>query len=570
MPTRILIAVFAMAVSGLASPARASVESDRFRFWSVADTFVDARTPGASFGSAETLKAKGVERHTLIKFRVDGLEERVVTAAHLALPQLSSSAERVRISKTSNKWSEATTWQSKPAVGRSLITFSPTSSSTHNVIPVDAKAISDSGRISFFITSEGGASSWSSRDGYSPPELILSVEREPGLMLDGLTQVAHERVGSSDPTYYSNQHHLAESSQGRLLAVHGRHAEGVQLAWRDPGGSWQTTTDGRVGDGLLKAGTGTGDWPASIATGRDSRGREHAWVLWAAPSIGTIPKTVVQMSRLSKLNAALGPTIGPIVTLVSDNQPESSEGAARVDLAIEDPPNGDPQAIVTWLSKEAGTYKQMTARLSTLDSAQPALIETDSLFSASASRGATLESRNGSTRLIVRNAAGQLQLFTRTAGSPITTWAAQTAGVTLPTSVAGFPTAGILDSGDTIVAVETDRNSHSVAIQRWNTNTGSVSTLQTMNGYSEPTLSTDGNNVHLIAVRTDDGSVISRHILGSGSAPTVDVVEVSPDEAPAASYPNALRYNEGRVSFVLRGALAGSTHSSVLAFQRRL
>ena len=126
------------------------------------------------------------------------------------------------------------------------------------------------------------------------------------------SRVAAPAEGSSDPTWYASNRRVAVTSRGRVLVVHGSHLQGVQLKWKDPGEPWRKKTTGRVTDGLLLRGTGTGDWTASIDVARDRDGRQHAWVVWSGWS-ATNPQTLT-MRRLTRLDSPDGPQVGPGVT----------------------------------------------------------------------------------------------------------------------------------------------------------------------------------------------------------------------------------------------------------------
>ena len=149
------------------------------------------------------------------------------------------------------------------------------------------------------------------------------------LPIDGLSEVAGPEFASSDPTYYSGNRRAAMTAGGRMLVVHGRHASGVQLAWRDPAGGWQRTTTGATADGSMLAGAGTGDRPASIAVAQDDDQAEHAWVVWGGQNSGS--GTAVRMRRLSNLDSPDGPSVGPVVTI---DEPGGG-GAYRPDLAFQ-------------------------------------------------------------------------------------------------------------------------------------------------------------------------------------------------------------------------------------------
>src|ERR687891_162331 len=64
-----------------------------------------------------------------------------------------------------------------------------------------------------------------------------------------LTEVAGTCEGSSNPTFYPNNHRLAVVAP-RTLAVYDPHGTGQQLVYRDSG-PWRTDTRGDVRDGYF-------------------------------------------------------------------------------------------------------------------------------------------------------------------------------------------------------------------------------------------------------------------------------------------------------------------------------
>jgi hypothetical protein len=304
---------------------------------------------------------------------------------------------------------------------------------------------------------------------------------------------------------------------------------------------------------------------------QNSAGAEHAWVIWSAPSIGAVPKTVVQMRRLNRLDAADGPVVGPLVTLVSATTPAASEGVARADLAFEPQTDGPHRGVVTWLSRTGpGANDVMVAWLNDLDRARPSLVEPKALFTASADRGPTLEADASGTRLLVRGPTGKLQLFAHAAGAPLDEWQPGAAGVDLASQQSRYPAATLLDSGETIAVIESNTTEEVLTVQRWSADGVSVVTTHTLTGYREPTITSDGVRAWVIAVRVADGAIVSRRVAGATAEPEDDDVELASHHAPAASYPNALRRIDERMVFVVRGLSESATRSSVLSFQRRI
>jgi hypothetical protein len=141
---------------------------------------------------------------------------------------------------------------------------------------------------------------------------------------------------------------------GRTLALHGVHSSGVQLAWRDEGGTWQTRSTGDSTGGEVIAGTGTGDWPASLAVTTDASGAQSAWVVWSGPNASALRP--VAMRRLSDLDAPGGPRFGPALTV--DSAPR---GAYKADIAFETGADGVVRGCVLYSRRVGDTQYELTS-----------------------------------------------------------------------------------------------------------------------------------------------------------------------------------------------------------------
>ena len=53
-----------------------------------------------------------------------------------------------------------------------------------------------------------------------------------------VTTVVEPCAGSSNPTFYANNHRMVVTPGGRQLALYDPDGSGVQLAWRDGTGAW--------------------------------------------------------------------------------------------------------------------------------------------------------------------------------------------------------------------------------------------------------------------------------------------------------------------------------------------
>jgi len=545
------------------SPRPSPSNVDKFTFNSVADTYVDASLPSSSFGTSTSFWAdSSPAKQSFMRFSVSGLAGRTVKDVRLRLYQVDASPQGGRVfSISSNSWTETMTWDTRPPIdGPELGSFGQVSSGRWYEIDLGTD-ISGDGTLNLAVDSvNSDGSRWASRESANAPKLVVSVDKVPGLILDGLSTVAGPTVGSSDPTYYASQHHVALTSAERLLVVYGRHSSGIQLAWRDPGSGWQTDTTGAVTGGQLLSGSGTGDWPASIVVAKDSSGKEHAWAVWARASF--LYTSGVSMRRLSNLDSSDGPSVGPVVTV----EP-AGLGTAKADLSFETA--GSVQRGVAMWTRKTGdsSWAIVTSWFTNLDTDTPAFSNQTVLATGTgtSSSGTLIPSAQG-MRGGVRDGAGKVHLYGHDLGAPLNSWWSGVAGMTLPS---GARVSGVaFSSGQLAVVGETNTSSHVVAVQVFNGGGGQPQTKLSVTGYMQPTLATDGTALHLVMVRTSDGFVVSRSYDGvSWSALRV---EIGAEGGGNYSWPNPVRDTDGRLRFVVRGPSGGVSQNAVLAFQRIL
>lgn len=324
------------------------VESDSFTFTPEADAYVDSSQPDVGFGEATSMWVDASPvKQAFLRFDVAGVAGHTVTGVRLRLRQTDVSPLGGRVfAMSSNDWGEDVTWNSRPAIDGGLLgTFGAVAGGRWYEADLVPTAVAGDGTISLAIDStDADGARWRSRENVEVPQLIVDVARVDGLVRDGLTEVAAPFLGSSDPSLYAGNHRTAVTQSGRLLALHGRHGQGVQLAWRDPGGGWMMMSRGEAENGLLLGGTGTGDWVASIAVGRDSSGEEHAWVVWSGSTAQS--SAPAELRRLSDLDSADGPTVGPATTVSS-----SGLGNSKVDVALETASDGSLRGCIAWLQR---------------------------------------------------------------------------------------------------------------------------------------------------------------------------------------------------------------------------
>ena len=550
-----------------AGTARAAVAT--MSFMPEADAHVSAAQPDASYGTSKTLFVdRKPARQTFMRFDVKGLGGRTVVGARLRMYQTNGSDLGGRVfSSPSTNWTEAVTWNTRPTLGSQLGAFDAVAASNFYEADLDPTAFAD-GKVTLALDSTSGDDSrWRSREFFTTkagsgkvPRLILAVESGDAIA-DGLSEVAAPRIGSSSPTYYGTQHRLAITEAGRLLTVHGHHGTGVQLAWRDPAGNWQVQTRGDVFDGILNGPTGTGDWPASIAVGRDTSGGEHAWVVFARASAGKVDSAYLR--RLSDLDSPLGPTVGPTVAF---NSPPG--GAYKPDIALaQSGPGG--RGVVVWGRKLAdGTHESVAGWLTDLDSDQPS-IGSRAVIDASPSgnRWGTVVPHGDGTHIVLRRGNGRIRLLDNPAGEPPTTWESTPDS---KYSVNGYPSAIALDSGEIVSVAETNHANNVVTVQRYSAADIAQPVELSLTGYSTPTIASDGVNAWIVMVRDSDGFLVSRSYSPGSGWSADDRVEVGHEGGGDHDFPNLLRETDGRLRLVVEGPNFDSVRSSVLAFQRGL
>jgi len=394
----------------------------------------------------------------------------------------------------------------------------------------------------------------------------FALAAAPGSAMAGeVTEVAPPSVGSSEPTYFGTQHRIVVAEGGRALTVHGLHGQGVKLAWRDPGGEWQNDTTGAAPDGVLLNGTGTGDWPASIAVARDSEGEEHAWAVFAR--ISASHPYPLYMRRISDLDSESGPTVGPLVELDS---PEL--GAYKADVAFEEGPNGEMRGAVLW-SRWLGETNRETVLgwLTDLDTDTPTLEGEKVIIppGPAGNRWGTLVSSGTAMNALVRPGVPGLKLFRHPAESGLDAWEGEATG--LSTDTAGYPSAAVLDSGQVLSVVGTNAGAGEVKVQRFAANGTPREPELTLNGYSSPTIATDGTRAWIVMIRNSDGLVVSRSYVPGIGWSVEDELEVGAEAGGGYDYPNLVRtIEDGTLRFVFEGTGSGPVQSKVLAYERTL
>lgn len=547
-----------------ATPVRAVEGPDEIAFHPVADTFVNAARPSASHASATGLWVDASPvKQAFLRFDVRGLAGREIQRVLLRMHSTDSSVDGgVVHDMGSAQWTEGVTYDTRPALGDRVGAFGPVVSGSYHEAPL---SLDLSGRsvVSLAVASTSGdGARWASREALPLPELVVEVAREPGLTTDGLSVVAESYQGSSDPTYYASNRHLALTAGGRQLAVHGLHRTGVQLAWRDPAGSWRRRSTGSVRDGVLLSGAKTGDRPATIAVFRDAAGVEGAWVVWSGPTprASDTVGAAVQMRQLSHLDSPAGPSVGPLVTVAQPGM-----GNYRADLAFERTASGGIRGFVTWVRRTGSTafdlvVSEFDPGEATTTVATPHLLATYAAIEFSS----TIVSTPTGAQIVARLPDGRLTVLTHDADAPLSAWTKGAPGAQLgPRAVAA---AAATTGGEVVTVAEANTLKHVVSVQRFVS--GQPRAVEaTFTGYTQPAVASDGSSIWVVMVRLSDGHVVSRTFSSATGWTSEDRVEVG-TVGGGHRWPSVQREVDGRLRILVRSPGATSATSRVLAWQR--
>lgn len=556
------------------APAAGASGSEVVRFAATADTYVDSSRPSTARGSSTGMDVDGKPvTVALLRFDLSGLAGRQVQSLSLRLHQVDASKTGGRVHPVTGAWDESTTWSTRPTVPNTLLgVFGAVSAGRWYELALDPGLALDGPLALALDTTSSDGARWATRESTTRPELVVSlaaVASEPvpapaPAAADGLSQVAAADRGSSEPTYYGGQHRLAVTRGGRTLALHGLHASGVQLAWRDGGGPWETRSTGDSLVGAVLAGTGTGDWPASLAVATDAQGVESAWVVWSGQNSSAVRP--VSLRRVTDLDAPEGPRLGPVVTV--DAAPR---GAYKADIAFETGADGVVRGCVLYSRRVNDTaYELVATWFSDLAADTPvmgdaAVLETTT---SSAHYGSLVPTTLG-MRAVTRTGSGggALRLYAHDAAAPRTAWQLGAAGPAVPSG--SSPTATALASGEVVAAVEDDLTAHTTSVYRFAASGTAGEVLLRQSGLAQPVVLSDGARVWLVAVRVADGALVSRTWSADAGVGS-EVVEVPAGTHGPLAWPNALRQADGRLRVLFEGSGTSSTRSSVLAYQRPL
>jgi hypothetical protein len=356
--------------------------------------------------------------------------------------------------------------------------------------------------------------------------------------------------GSSDPTYFATNHRVAVTTGGRILVPYGWHSEGVALGWQNTaGGAWNSEP--------LLEGTGTGDWPSSIVVRKGAGGTQRAWVVMGDTNFaGTNP---IRMRVLTNLEAAAGPTVGPIVVVES-----SANGTAFADVALERRPAG-PRGAVTFVRRvDANTFEVIVKWFTNLTATTPSFTGRRVILrSTSGRKQPTLVPTKAGLALLVRGAEGAITMYTHDRGQPLTAWTRRGVGVRVASGSKHSATP--MSNGDVVMAVEDRTAANHITVQRFK-HGGGVGTMLRMSGYSMPTITSSGGDAWLVMIRNSDGRIVSRHFNPISGWSAVRVESGAPNVG--WRWPNTLRPMGGRLRFVVGDGAGGQQASRAVFFDR--
>ena len=330
--------------------------------------------------------------------------------------------------------------------------------------------------------------------------------------------------GSSDATFSGNNRRLALTAQRRELAVFDPHGSGVQLMWRDDGAAgWSKQTQGAVSDGQLLGPDIPNDRTASVVV--DEAGTT-GWVIWAGYAFSMISE--VRMRRLTNLDDASGPTVGPEVTLRPGGM-----GNVRVDAIFH-----EGSVWVSWTERTGDTaYALKAARLSSLSTDSPALTDVATLWQGTPQVATgTLVSTSSGLRVAARTQ--KLRIHSHISG---TTWMQGSGAVGL--NGKARPSAVALASGVILVAAQSDPKAHVVKVFHFTNNGNGTPGVEvnTGPGYAQPTIvRTAGDAAVVVMVNKTADSLVSRARTG-GAWSESEITELTAESGGNYAWPNALR-----------------------------
>jgi hypothetical protein len=373
--------------------------------------------------------------------------------------------------------------------------------------------------------------------------VLASVAAPKAAIARGVSStVAEPCEGSSDPTLYPNNHRLLVTSSGRWLALFDPAGSGLQLAWRDGAGAWSTKS---VFEGVTDE--QTSDRPASIALD----GRGHAWVVWSGYNFkAPLP---LRLRRLTNLDAADGPALGPVVTVHP-----TGRGNAFADLAFR-----RGRGFIVWLQRKGkDSYALKAIEFKGLGSARPSFRHERTLYKGSSPYSAgTLVSTRAGMRIVAQ--AGRVKVFFRRPGAR---WKAGRDGAgayekARPSAVAF--------RRDILAAFPASENVVKV-VRFTNKGTRARKSLVTHGGFAHASLASSDSKAWVVMVARAQRSVVSRRFNGFRWGRVVTELRANATNGGDYQYPNTVREAKRKLRFIVDAKQCPkiAIKNAVLAYQR--
>jgi len=360
--------------------------------------------------------------------------------------------------------------------------------------------------------------------------------------------------GSSNPTFYPNNRRLVVTPGGREIGVYDPHGSGQVMIWRDGDGAWsQKSIFSNQSDDV------NNDRPATIALD----GAGHAWVVLSGYQFAKI--SAVKLIRLSDLDAAGGPTVGPVRVVEPAGQ-----GNIFADLAFQ---NG--RGFIVWLER-VGTdsYSLVTTQFSNLSTDNPTFENRAVLYTSSTtSTSATLVPTPSGMRVVAR--AGSLKIFVHNGGA---SWTAGSKSVSMPTK--SKPSAISYGSSILVAFQAAPFNDEIAKVVRFSSDGDSVSTEVTVGGsgtadagYLQPTIAGNGTTAFVVMVKrtSAERTVVSRQLSASSWSGEIVELPATVTNGGDYAYPNTERdLAGGKLRFLVDGKRCPSStqRNAVLSYKR--
>jgi hypothetical protein len=562
------------------------------------DADVRSPKPTKSYGTYPELVVDGSPAATaLVEFDLGPIAGRRVLGARLEMLVTDRSDAGGEVRLVTAPWTEAVTWKTQPAIDSAVLaSIGKVSAGTVTSTALPPSVLADT-RLALAITatSTDGAH-YSSREGTRAPRLVVELgaaettttttssssttSQAPAstsststtaptgpdgdAKADGVTTVATSTAGSSDPTLFAMNQRLAVSAGGRVFALHGKHADGVQLVWRERGAvAWSNATRGSVLDGRILSGTGTGDWTASIVIGRDDEGVERAWVVMAHSGYRSSPAPVWFRS-LSDLDGAGGPLVADASSLT----PPDVFGK-QADLAVFTAAGGVRRVAVVWTERRDSIN---TVRVGWLDGSTGAPVLShvaDLATGTSNQQHGSFVVQGGRASVLVKGQGGKVRVHHHDGVDLTAPWTASAAVLDVGTAK-NAPHGVLLSDGSLLVAFQREPTIMATTIARFAAGGDTVAVETTLAERGMPALTVVDETPWLVAVHAADRSVVAAARIG-GSWNSERVLVDAATTASSADSPNVLRPSvDGRIRFIVRGASGANGKYAVLASQSRV